>query len=100
MKKSYNITCIICPIGCKAKVVFDEGKIVSVGNIECPRGETYATKEMTAPLRDFFTTVKVEGASVPVMPVRTNKPIPKDKMMDCALELAEIVVTAPVQLGF
>ena len=93
------ITCIICPIGCKAKVTIKNGKISKIEDVECPRGEEYVTREIEAPMRDFFTTVRIKGASVPVLPVRSTQPIPKDKIMDCALELANIVVNAPVKAG-
>jgi CxxC motif-containing protein len=94
-----EVTCIICPLGCKAKLILDEGKVVSVTNIECPRGEAYAITEINAPVRDFFTTVKVAGARVPMLPVRATGPIPKDKLMACIREVSEIVVQAPIPLG-
>jgi CxxC motif-containing protein len=93
------ITCIICPIGCKAKVTIENGKVSKIEDVECPRGEEYATREIEAPERDFFTTVRIKGASNPALPVRSTQPIPKDKIMDCALELANIVVDAPVKAG-
>jgi len=93
------ITCIICPIGCKAKVTIKNGKISKIEDVECPRGEEYATREIEAPMRDFFATIRIKGASIPVLPVRSTQPIPKDKIMDCALELANIVVDAPVKAG-
>jgi len=93
------ITCIICPMGCKAKVTIEDGKISKIEDVECPRGEEYVTREIEAPVRDFFTTVRIKGASTPVLPVRSTQPVPKDKILDCALELANIVVDAPVEAG-
>jgi CxxC motif-containing protein len=93
------ITCIICPMGCKAKVTIENGKISKIEDVECPRGEEYVTREIGAPERDFFTTVRIKGASTPVLPVRSTLPIPKDKIMDCALELANIEVDAPIKEG-
>jgi len=92
-------TCIICPIGCKAKVTIRNGKISKIEDVECPRGEEYVAREIEAPVRDFFATVRIKGASTPVLPVRSTQPIPKDKIMDCALELANVVVDAPVEEG-
>jgi CxxC motif-containing protein len=99
VKTTCEVTCILCPMGCKAKVILDEGKVILVKNIECPRGEAYAIQEINAPVRDFFTTIKVEGAGVPMLPIRTTGPIPKDKMMACVREVSEIVVQAPITLG-
>jgi len=98
-KEARVITCIICPIGCKAKVTIKNGKISKIEDVECPRGEEYVTREIEAPVRDFFTTVRIKGANIPVLPVRSTQPIPKDKMLDCALELTNIVVDAPVEAG-
>lgn len=99
MKKTFEVTCVICPIGCKAKVILEGERVVSVRNVECPRGEAYAINEVKSPVRDFFTTVKVEGARVPVLPVRTTGPVPKGRIMDCAVELSEVKVKAPMKLG-
>jgi CxxC motif-containing protein len=93
------ITCIICPVGCRARVTIGNGKISKIEGLECPRGEEYVRRELEAPLRDFFTTVRIKGAVIPVLPVRSTHPIPKDKIMDYVLELANIVVDAPVQAG-
>ncbi len=34
-----------------------------------------------------------------MLPVRSTQPIPKDRIMDLVLELANIVVEAPVKAG-
>lgn len=99
MKETSEVTCIICPIGCKAKVILNRGEVVSVEDIECYRGRSYAINETKAPRRDFFTTVKVEGAKTAVLPVKTTEPIPKDRMIDCSKALSGMVVKAPVKLG-
>jgi CxxC motif-containing protein len=93
------ITCIICPVGCIAKVTIENGKITEIEGLECPRGEEYVRRELEAPVRDFFTTVRINGAAIPVLPVRSTQPIPKDKILDCVLELANVVVAAPVEAG-
>ncbi|MBE0512182.1 DUF1667 domain-containing protein [Candidatus Bathyarchaeota archaeon] len=93
------ITCIICPVGCKARVTIENGKISEIEGLECPRGEEYVRRELEAPVRDFFTTVRIKGAAIPVLPVRATHPIPKDRILDCVLELANVVVDAPVEAG-
>ena len=99
MSEVRELTCIVCPLGCVAKVTIERGKVVSVCNVECPRGKKYAISEVTSPMRDFFTTVKIVGGTVPVLPVRTSAPVPKDRMMDCSRALARVVVRAPIRLG-
>jgi CxxC motif-containing protein len=98
-KEVRMITCIICPTGCKAKATIENGKITRIEDLECPRGEEYVTRELEAPVRDFFTTVRIKGAMFPVLPVRTTQPIPKDKILDYISELADVVVDAPVKVG-
>jgi CxxC motif-containing protein len=94
-----RITCTICPVGCRAEVSLENGKISKIEHIECPQGKEYVEKEIEAPVRDFFTTVRVEGASIPMLPVRADKPVPKEKIRECSLELAKITVNAPVKVG-
>jgi len=98
-KEARVIACIVCPIGCKAKVTIENGKISKIEDLECSRGEEYVRSELEAPVRDFFTTVRIRGASSLVLPARSTQPIPKDKILDCVLELANIVVDAPVKAG-
>jgi CxxC motif-containing protein len=93
-----EVTCILCPVGCRAKVIIREGEM-EVENIECPRGRDYVLKEVRQPERDFFTVVRITGATIPVLPVRATKPLPKEKLRGCASELAKVEVKAPVKLG-
>jgi len=98
-KETQEVTCIICPVGCRARVVLRSGRVLAVKNVECSRGKAYATNEVKAPVRDFFTTVRLEGARNRVLPVRTTAPVPKNRVMDCALELSKITVKSPVKAG-
>jgi len=94
-----KVTCIVCPLGCEATVTIQNGKIIKIENLECPRGKDYVLKEIEAPTRDFFTTIRVRGAGVPVCPVRATQPVPKEKLLDCSKELAKIALDAPIKIG-
>ncbi len=95
-----EITCISCPLGCPLRVELDEaGAVLSVTGNTCKRGEDYGRKEVTAPTRTVTSTVKVEGASVPVTSVRTERDIPKEKIFACMEEIRQAVVKAPVAIG-
>jgi len=96
--KTFEVTCIVCPTGCRAKVTVIDGD-VKVEGVECPRGSEYAVKEITAPTRDFFTTLPIKGGNVPTCPVRSTQPVPKEMVINCAKEMAKITLEAPLKVG-
>ena len=98
-KEVREITCILCPVGCKAIVTTENEEAPKVESVECPLGEDYVLRELRAPMRDFFTTVRVKEAKVTILPVRATGPIPKGKIAECASELAKIRVDSPVKMG-
>ncbi|MGB9672020.1 MAG: DUF1667 domain-containing protein, partial [Candidatus Norongarragalinales archaeon] len=99
MKKKHNFTCIGCPVGCEITLTTDDGVIVEVVGGECRLGTEYAKKEFINPERILTTTVRVEGGVLPVLPVRTEKPIQKKLIKDCMRKLAKVVVKAPIKCG-
>ena len=94
-----NLVCITCPLGCLLTVSLDNSEVVEVkGNI-CPRGATYAKKELTNPTRVVTTTVKVAKGKDVMVSVKTQYDIPKEKIKECIKELQDLVVTAPIGIG-
>jgi len=95
-----KLTCVVCPAGCPLEVTLaEDGTILSVTGNTCKRGETYAETELTHPTRTLTTTVAIESKAERRLPVKTDKPIPKETLFE-AMELAEkITVTAPVKRG-
>lgn len=91
-----TITCIVCPSGCDI-VVRGEGDAIShmEGNL-CKRGEKYARDEFSHPARILATTVKLEGAESPLLPVRSDRPVPRKLLMPCMREIRNVRVKAPV----
>lgn len=94
-----ELICIGCPMGCPLTVEMNEKEVVHVSGNTCPRGDAYARKEVTHPTRIVTTTVMVEGGVADMVPVKTKKDIPKDKIFDCIRALKGIKVKAPVQIG-
>ena len=86
-----SIICITCPKGCRLSVDEENGYKVT-GN-GCPRGEIYGKNELQHPVRVITSTVRIEGAAVPRLPVKTDKPLPKEKMFEC------ITAKSPVRVG-
>ncbi|MCD7806626.1 MAG: DUF1667 domain-containing protein [Lachnospiraceae bacterium] len=93
-----TLTCIVCPMGCSIKVQLQGKEVLSVQGNTCPRGEAYARAEVTNPTRTVTTTVRVKDGKE-MLSVKTAAPIPKEKIMDCILELKEISVNSPVSIG-
>ncbi|MFA6568635.1 MAG: DUF1667 domain-containing protein [Victivallales bacterium] len=97
MKK--ELTCISCPNGCSLEVDFESGKVVSIKGNECKKGVEYAKNEILQPVRIVTTTVKMSGASIPFLPVKTSKPVKKELCRKIVKKASEIKVKAPIKLG-
>ncbi len=95
-----EITCIVCPTGCKIKVLKKpEDNEVSFEGYTCKRGLEYAKQEFYEPKRILTTTMKVVNGFLPLIPVRTDKPIPKDKLQFALKEIAVSRAKAPLKMG-
>ena len=95
-----EMVCVSCPIGCMLTVELnDKNEVLSVKGNTCKRGEQYAVDECTNPVRMLTTTIKVSGGKLPVVPVKTSKPVPKGRMFDCMAEINKAVIKAPVKIG-
>ena len=88
--------CIQCPRGCHLEV---DTETLEVKGNSCPRGEAYGKAEVSHPLRTITSTVKIVGGDISRCSVRTNKPIPKEKMFDVMKELDKVELMAPVNVG-
>lgn len=92
-----ELICITCPRGCHLTV--DEEHDFTVTGNACPRGAEYGRNELLHPVRTVTSTVRTEGSPIPRLPVKTDRPIPKEKVFDCMALLDRIVVHAPVSSG-
>ncbi len=99
MSEVKELTCICCPIGCSITVEMDGKEVKSVSGNNCPRGDAYARKELTAPSRIVTSTVKVTGGDRPVVSVKTASDVPKEKIMDVIREISKVELQAPVHIG-
>ncbi len=97
MNEQRELTCISCPIGCRLTVTLGEDGLSVTGNT-CPRGETYAKAECTAPVRMVTGLVRVEGRREPLS-VKTAQAIPKSLVAECVSILAATTVAAPIKAG-
>lgn len=93
------IICTVCPTGCEMKVTGENGKVTSVVGNTCKRGEVYAASEFSDPVRTLTTTVRVTGGSEPLVPVRTEAPVPKRLIAEIMTLVREVTLEAPVARG-
>ncbi len=94
-----KMTCIECPKGCALAVDVEGCEVKKVTGAKCPRGTAYAIAEIQSPSRIFTSTVIAEGLDLKLVPVRTNKPIPKKELLRAAQEVKNIVVRKPLKTG-
>lgn len=89
--------CINCPKGCRLEVTQTNGQWIVTGN-DCPRGSEYGIQETSAPMRVLTVLMRPDGASRPVS-VKTDKPIPKDMLIECAKAIYKIHPSLPIKAG-
>ena len=94
-----NLICISCPMGCNLEVTYDTGKIIEVKGNTCKRGIQYAETEIFHPERIVTTTVRVTGAAIPFVPVKTEKTVSKEHTFDVVKRACRVKLRAPVSLG-
>ncbi len=95
---SKDIRCIVCPTGCLVHVENISGELIIEGH-SCKRGEEYAREEFISPKRILTTTMRVEKGFLPLIPVRSDKPIPKDKLEESLKLIAQTQTKAPIKMG-
>ena len=94
-----KVTCTVCPLGCEISVRMDGGKILDISGHSCKRGEKYARTEVTDPRRTLTTTMRVRDGKSPLVAVKSEQPLPKDRLLRCMGEINKMVVRAPVRIG-
>lgn len=94
-----EITCIVCPNGCRLKARIEDDEVVDVTGNACMKGYIYAQNEVLNPVRMVTSTVAVRGGTAPRASVKTEREVPKDKVMECMDALKGVCVKAPVSIG-
>lgn len=94
-----ELICIVCPVGCQLRLSQDEkGHIQSIEGNRCQRGQVYARQESQSPMRMLTSTVRIEKALYPRLPVITSAAIPK-KMLGQVMEaINQVRLVAPIRL--
>ena len=92
-----ELTCIVCPKGCQLTVELEGKEIISINGHTCKRGEEYAKTECIAPMRTITSTAAIVGGGV--VPVKTDRTIPKELMFECMAEINKARVSPDAKLG-
>jgi CxxC motif-containing protein len=93
-----HFVCVVCPIGCEIDVVHDGSKIISMEGSKCEKSEEFVSQELIEPMRILTTTVRIQGARWPVIPVRTDKAVPKRLFPRIMRQLRRIKLQTPVNM--
>jgi CxxC motif-containing protein len=118
-----ELTCIVCPIGCRLSAEETAGGEISVIGNRCPRGAVYAVEEIRAPKRVVTATCRLgpagacadepEGGDSELrkrmrrrglceprrLPVKSSAPCPKDRIDELLGDIYAAAVTPPVRRG-
>ena len=65
----------------------------------CPKGEAYGREELLAPRRLVTGVVRTDSADFPCAPVRTDRPLPRERVRELMVDLARMRVSLPVAAG-
>jgi len=99
MADKKEITCIVCPIGCKILVKTDNKNVEIIEGNKCKRGVEYAKNEALDPRRMLTSSVLVKGGEWPLVSVKSSKPVPKDKTLSVLNDIKKARISAPVKIG-
>ena len=93
-----EITCIVCPRGCRMTAEI-RGESITVTGHNCPRGEKHALDEVLHPVRSLTSVVRVSNRSDSMVSVKTEKPIPKAEMFSVMDRIHAATAEAPISIG-
>ncbi len=93
------ITCIVCPNGCELTTYYNDNNSLVIEGAECERGISWAKQEITNPKRIITSSVLVKNGTQPLVSVKTDTPIPLDKISTIMNEIKSVLIEAPVDIN-
>ena len=93
-----KMVCIECPNGCVLEADMDSKPMKITGN-KCPKGVNYAISEIENPRRMLTSSVLTEGLALKMVPIRTDRPMPKKDLLGAMEEIKKIRLRKPVAVG-
>ncbi len=92
-----SLICIICPRGCALTASGDKENL-KIEGFACKRGKDYAKAECISPTRTVTSIVRVSNRQE-MLSVKSEKPIPKDKIFEAMQLIRAAEVEAPIRIG-
>ncbi len=93
-----KMTCMNCRRGCALEVSFEGNKLISVTGNACARGKDFAKREISETKASFLSEIRLIG-SKDFLPVKTEKPIPKEKFSEAEAFCKGFRVPIPIRIG-
>jgi CxxC motif-containing protein len=95
-----TVICVGCPMGCEITLTIDaSGEVSNIVGNSCKEGKKYAVDEYRNPLRVLTATVLTEDSCQPLLPVRTDRPMPRSKLIDAMSVLAKVRAKPELEAG-
>jgi CxxC motif-containing protein len=93
-----HFVCVVCPIGCEIDVVHEGSNIISMEGNKCEKSVEFVTQELIEPMRILTSTVRIQGSRWSVVPVRTDRTVPKRLFPRIMKRLRLVELHAPVNM--
>lgn len=97
MAEQREFICVTCPVGCTIRATVEGKRLLEIEGHACKRGIAFVQEELIAPKRMLTTTVRVRGGRLPLVPVRSSAPLPKELLFDVVAALRRITLEAPIE---
>lgn len=97
--KLRKLICIECPKGCRLICKIKGRRLIKLSGNKCARGKVYAKAEIENPVRVLCAAAPAVGLELAVVPVKTDRPIPKSKIFDAMKAIKRIRVSKPAESG-
>jgi CxxC motif-containing protein len=92
-----KFVCIVCPLGCNIEAETGGGECLRITGYACARGRVYGINECLHPVRTLTTTIFAGDGKM--LPVKTDKPVPKELQPGCMKVINAATAKLPVKVG-
>jgi CxxC motif-containing protein len=94
-----KVTCIICPEGCTITGYFNSNKLILMKGYKCKRGKKFALEEIIDAKRVLTTTIRINSKKFNRLPVKSSKPVSKNRINELVREVKKLKVSPCVRRG-